>query len=185
MILDQVVLIVKDKEGKELAMRQFDMQLFGELDPCTARPWKFLFEMVFKYHEKVVKDFELFLDENWTNGLGEDQQKFVKNLVATLEPIKVNEISIVGFHFRESEEVVNIYIIIRNAFAQTLAIENLPIQLFDATGEMVCKLGFPIGQFEIKAQQACPISLSFSKEVFLKENPDFSTWRIEMIPQTL
>lgn len=203
LILDQVVLIVKDKEGKELAKRQFDMQLFGELDSCTARPWKFLFEMedllvpyeeiinemdfemVFEYYEKVVKDFELFLDENWSNGLGIEQQEFVKNLVATLEPIKVNEISIVGFHFYESEEAVNIYIIIRNAFDQTLTIENLPIQLFDATGEMVCKLGFPIGEFEIKAQQARPISLSFSKDVFMKENPDFSTWKIELIPQTL
>ena len=66
-----------------------------------------------------------------------------------------------------------------------LTIENLPIQLFDATGEMVCKLGFPIGQFEIKAHQARPISLSFSKDVFLKENPDFTTWKIEMVPQTL
>lgn len=201
--LEQIVLIVKDKEGKELAKKQFDMQLFGELEPCTARPWKFLFEekdllvsldeitnemdfeMVFEYYEKVVKDFELYLDENWSNGLTEDQKVYVTNLVSTLEPIRVNEISIVGFHFYESEEAVQIYIIIRNGFTETLTIENLPIQLFDATGDIVCKLGFPIGEFEIAPKQARPISLSFSKEVFIKENPDFSTWKIEMIPQTL
>lgn len=201
--IDQVVLVVKDKEGKELAKKQFDMELFGELEACTARPWNFLFEMedilvpydeivnemdfemAFEYYEKVVKDFELHLDDNWKNGLNEDQQGYVYNLVASLEPIKENEISIVGFHFNESDDAINIYIIIRNAFSDTLTIENLPIQLFDATDDMVCKLGFPIGQFEIASKQARPISLSFSKDVFMKENPDFSSWRIELIPQSL
>lgn len=201
--LEQVVLVVKDKEGKELAKKQFDMELFGELGPCTARPWNFLFEMedllvpyeeienemdfkmAFEYYEKVVKDFELYLDENWMNGLNEDQQGSVHNLVSTLEPIKENEISIVGFHIHESDDSVNIYIIIRNAFSEAFTIENLPIQLFDAAGDMVCKLGFPIGQFEIASKQARPLSLSFPKEVFMKEKPDFSTWQIEMIPQTL
>lgn len=201
--LEQVVLVVKDKEGKEIAKKQFDMELFGELEACTARPWNFLFdpedllvpydeivnemdfEMAFEYYEKVVKDFELHLDDNWKNGLNEDQQGYVYSLVSSLEPIKENEISVVGFHFHESDEAVNIYIIIRNAFSETLTIENLPIQLFDAAGDMVCKLGFPIGQFEIASKQARPISLSFSKEVFMKESPDFSSWKIEMIPQTL
>ena len=201
--LDQVVLVVKDNNGKDIANKQFDMELFGELEACTARPWHFLFEkedllvpyeeltnemefeMAFEYYEKVVKDFELYLDENWSNGLSEDQQAYVQTLVSTLEPIKENEISVVGFHFHESDDAVNIYIIIRNAFSETLTIENLPIQLFDAAGDMVCKLGFPIGQFEIASKQARPISLSFSKEVFMKENPDFSSWKIELVPQTL
>ncbi|WP_391120091.1 SLAP domain-containing protein [Psychrobacillus sp. L3] len=201
--LEQVVLVVKDKEGKELAKKQFDMELFGELEACTARPWNFLFEtedllvpheeitnemdfeMVFEYYEKVVKDFELYLDENWSNGLTDDQKDYVHSLVSTLDPLKENEISVVGFHFHESEDAIHIYIIIRNAFSETLTIENLPIQLFDAAGDMVCKLGFPIGEFEISPKQARPISLSFPKEVFMKENPDFSSWMIEMIPQTL
>ncbi|MEK5206072.1 SLAP domain-containing protein [Psychrobacillus sp. FSL H8-0510] len=201
--LEQVVLVVKDKEGKELAKKQFDMELFGELEACTARPWNFLFEMgdllvpydeltnemdfemAFEYYEKVVKDFELYLDENWSKGLTDDQKVYVNNLLTSLEPIKVNEISVVGFHFYESDDAINIYIIIRNAFSNSLTIENLPIQLFDAAGDMVCKLGFPIGEFEIAAKQARPISLSFTKEVFMKEKPDFSSWKIEMIPQTL
>ncbi|SFQ51047.1 accessory Sec system S-layer assembly protein [Psychrobacillus psychrotolerans] len=201
--LEQVVLVVKDKEGKELAKKQFDMELFGELEAFKARPWNFLFEMddllvpydelinemdfemAFEYYEKVVKDFELYLDENWSNGLTEDQKEFVQSLVSSLEPIKVNEISIVGFHFEEYAEAVNIFIIIRNAFSDSLTIENLPIQLFDATGDIVCKLGFPIGEFEISSKQARPISLSFSKEIFMKENPDFSSWKIDMLAQTL
>lgn len=201
--LDQVVLVVKDTEGKELAKKKYDMELFGELETCTARPWNFLFEMedllvpydklvnemdfemAFEYYEKVVKDFQLYLDENWSNGLNEEQQGYVHNLVSSLEPIRENEISVVGFNFQELGDAVNIYIIIRNAFSETLTIENLPIQLFDAAGDMVCKLGFPIGQFEIASKQARPISLTFSKEVFMKESPDFSSWKIEMIPQTL
>ena len=201
--LEQVVLVVKDKDGKELAKKQFDMELFGELEACTARPWNFLFEMddllvpfeeithemdfemAFEYYEKIVQDFELFLDDNWSNGLTANQKVNLNNLVSTLEPIKVNEISVVGFNLHESDDAINIYIIIRNAFSQTLTIENLPLQLFDAAGDMVCKLGFPIGEFEIAKKQARPLSLSFSKDVFMKENPDFSSWKIEMIPQTL
>ncbi|MFF2753485.1 SLAP domain-containing protein [Psychrobacillus sp. NPDC058041] len=201
--LEQIVLIVKDKEGKELAKKEFEMELFGELPPCSARPWNFLFEkedllvpyeeitnemdfeLVFEYYERVVKDFELYLDEDWSNGLTEDQKEYVSTLVSSLEPLKINELSIVGFHFHEMENVVQVYIVIRNSYADTLTIENLPIQLLDAAGDIVCKLGFPIGQFEIESKQARPINLSFPKEVFMKENPDFSSWIIEMIPQTL
>lgn len=201
--LEQVVLVVKDKEGNELAKKQFDMELFGELEACTARPWNFLFEMddilvpydkltnemdfemAFEYYEKVVKDFELYLDENWSTGLTDDHKVYVNNLVTSLEPIKVNEISVIGFNLHETKDAININIIIRNAFDQTLTIENLPVQLFDAADELVCKLGFPIGEFEIAKKQARPLSLSFSKEVFIKENPDFSTWRIELVPQTI
>jgi len=202
-MFDQVTLIVKNEKGTELAKKTFDMELFGELGPQKARPWKFAFEdehvlvplediedqmpfeMLFENYEKVVNDFTLLLDENWENGLSGDQKEYVSNLVKNLDPLKVNEISVVGFHLTETPEAVSIYLILRNAFSQTLTIDNLPLQLFDAEGKLVSKLGFPLGEFKIPAHQARPISLAFSRESFIVENPDFSSFSIELVPQQL
>lgn len=41
---DQISLVVKNMDGKELATKSFDMESFGELAPYTARPWRFDFE---------------------------------------------------------------------------------------------------------------------------------------------
>ncbi|MGE6487611.1 SLAP domain-containing protein [Paenisporosarcina sp. NPDC076898] len=202
-MFDQVTLIVKNEKGIELAKKTFDMELFGELGPQKARPWKFAFEdehvlvpldeiedqmafeLLFEHHEKVVRNFTLLLDENWEMSLSEEQKEFVSKVVSSLDPIKVNEVSVTGFHLNETPENVNIFLLVRNAFSQTLTIDNLPLQLFDARGDLISKLGFPIGKFQIPAHQARPISLSFSRENFLVDNPDFTSFTIELVPQQL
>ncbi|MDX1699006.1 MAG: SLAP domain-containing protein [Melioribacteraceae bacterium] len=202
-VFDQVTLIVKSETGKELAKKTFSMELFGELGPQKARPWIFdfedefvlvsldeiqdsmAFELQFEYFEKVVKDFSLLLDENWENNLESSQKEYIQNLVSSLEPIKINEISVVGFNLNETPQAVNVYLILRNAFSQTLTIGNLPLRLFDAKGQLVSQLGFPLSEFQIPAHQARPISLSFAKENFLVQNPDFSSYKLELVPQEL
>lgn len=202
LLLETVNIVVKDDKGIEIAKGTFDMDLFGTLEPLTARPWKFFFksenllvpiseihenepfEVLFEYHVKVVKDFALHLDENWNAALNDEQVTQLTTILASLEPLPVNEISVVGFNLAEDVDRVNIYVLIRNSFNQTLTIDNLPIQLYDAQEELVGQLGFPLGEFQIPAKSARPISISFPKSTLSKQNPDLSHWMIQLVPQS-
>lgn len=177
------------------------MEYFGVLNSLRARPWifefdsesllvsddeikdKMEFEVLFEIQEPAVSDFSLQLDENWSNGLSEEQVSSLETSLAGMEPVTQNEISVSAFNLEEAEESVNVFVIVRNAFEEEITISNLPLQLFDASGDLVAQLGFPLEQFVVGSRQARPISLSFPKNVFKKESPDFTNWNIQLTQQ--
>lgn len=199
--LQDIRLVVSDSEGKELARKDFNMEYFGVLNTLRARPWMFEFEaetflvpeeeiqskmefeVLFDIPEPTVSEFSLQLDENWSNGLTEEQTASLETTLASMEPTKQNEISVSAFNLSEDENGVNVFVLIRNAFEEETTISNLPLQLFDANNELVAQLGFPLEQFTIKPVHARPISLHFPKAVFTKENPDWTNWNIQLTAQ--
>jgi len=199
--LQDVRLVVRDAEGTELASKDFNMEYFGVLNSLRARPWifefdmesllvsedkiqdKMEFEVLFEIPEPVVSEFSLQLDENWSNGLTEEQHVSLEKTLTSMEPTKQNEISVSAFNLSEDENGVNVFVLIRNAFNEETTINNLPLQLFDASNELVAQLGFPLEQFTIQPIHARPISLHFPKSVFTKENPDWSSWNIQLTAQ--
>ncbi|WP_186321486.1 SLAP domain-containing protein [Bacillus sp. FJAT-22090] len=199
--LQDIRLVVRNTEGKELARKDFNMEYFGVLNSLRARPWifefenesllvsedeindKMEFEVVFEIQEPAVSQFSLQLDENWSNGLNEEQKTSLENTLAEMEPTKQDEISVSAFNLEETEEGVSVYVLIRNAFNEEITISNLPLQLFDATGELVAQLGFPLEQFTVNPTNARPVSLHFPQSVFKKENPDWTSWNIQLTAQ--
>ncbi|MER2006266.1 MAG: SLAP domain-containing protein [Psychrobacillus sp.] len=199
--LQDIRLVVRNLDGKELARKDFNMEYFGVLNSLRARPWifefdsesllvsddeikdKMEFEVLFEIQEPAVSDFSLQLDENWSNGLSEEQVSSLETSLAGMEPVTQNEISVSAFNLEEAEESVNVFVIVRNAFEEEITISNLPLQLFDASGDLVAQLGFPLEQFVVGSRQARPISLSFPKNVFKKESPDFTNWNIQLTQQ--
>ena len=79
-----------------------------------------------------------------------------------------NEISVSAFNLEETEESVNVFVLVRNVFVEEITISNLPLQLFDASGDLVAQLGFPLDQFVVASHEARPINLSFQRNVFKK-----------------
>ena len=199
--LQDIRLVVRDSKGNELARKDFNMEYFGVLNTLRARPWMFEFEaetflvpeediqskmefeVLFEIPEPAVSEFSLQLDENWSNGLTEEQSASLEKTLTSMEPTKQNEISVSAFNLSEDESGVNVFVLIRNAFDEETTISNLPLQLFDASNELVAQLGFPLEQFTIKPTHARPISLHFPKAVFTKENPDWTNWNIQLTAQ--
>lgn len=199
--LQDVRLVVRDLTGKELGKKDFNMELFGELNSLRARPWffefdseallvseeeiqdKMDFEVLFEIQEPAISDFEVQLDENWSTSLNDEQRSSLKSTVAAMDSMKQDEISVSSISLDETENGVNVIIIVRNSFDNDVTISNLPLQLFDASGELVAQLGFPLEKFSFNPKSARPVSLHFSKSVFKKANPDWSSWKVALTAQ--
>ncbi|MCM3356535.1 SLAP domain-containing protein [Psychrobacillus sp. MER TA 171] len=199
--MEVIRLVVRDKDGKDIARKEFNMEVFGLLNSLRARPWifefdkdsllvpeeeikdKMEFEVLFEYQQPVVSDFTLQLDENWSNGLSPEQIASLEASLASMEAVEENSLSVNAFHFAEVEDGVHVYVVLRNGYKEEITISNLPVQLLDAAGDVVAKLGFPLEQFAVGSHQARPVSLHFPKNVFQKESPDFSSWNVQLTPQ--
>ena len=199
--LKDIRLVVRDTEGKELARKDFNMENFGVLNSLRARPWMFEFDaesllvahdeitdkmefdIVFEYQEPHRSEFYLQLDGGWSEQLDEEQKTGLQKTLDSLDPIKMDTISVAAFSLAEEENGVHVSVLIRNTFTEVVTLENLPLQLFDETGELVAQLGFPLEQFGINPNYGRPVSLFFPKEVFKTENPNWSDWKIEVTPQ--
>lgn len=199
--LQDIRLVVRDTEGKELARKDFNMELFGVLNSLRARPWlfefesdtllvpeeeitdKMEFEVVFEMQEPVRSEFYLQLDANWSEQLSDEQQEDLQKTLDALEPIQMETISVSAFNLAAQEDGVHVSVLIRNTFTTVVTLENLPLQLFDAKGDLVAQLGFPLAQFDLNPNYGRPVSLFFPKDVFKKEDPDWSDWKIEVTPQ--
>ena len=57
-------------------------------------------------------------------------------------------------------------------------LNNLPLIVEDASGEVIAKGGFKLDQLEVKANTSKPWTFIFPKELLLKENIDLSKWKV-------
>lgn len=196
--LEDIRLIVRDTEGKDIAKKDFNMEHFGELASLRARPWMFEFdiesflvdqdqitdqmefEVVFEYQQKTVSQFTLQLDDILSQELTNNQIETLRNILDTLNPIAVNDISISAHHLEEQVNGVSIEVLIRNSFDKGVILNNLPIQLFDATGELVAQHKFSLEQLTINPNHGRPTSLFVPRESFKKATPDWSNWKMEV-----
>ncbi|MFJ8064795.1 SLAP domain-containing protein [Psychrobacillus sp. NPDC096426] len=199
--IQDIRLVVRDTEGKELARKDFNMEYFGVLNSLRARAWvfdfdkdsllvsedeiqdKMEFEVVFEIQEPAVSRFELQLDDNWSNGLTEEQRSSLSTTLSSLDSIKQDEISVSAFNLEVVEDGVSVYVFVRNSFNNDITISNLPLQLFDAAGDLIAQLGFPLEQFTVQPTHARPISLHFPETVFKKAAPDWTSWTIKLTSQ--
>ncbi|QFF97995.1 SLAP domain-containing protein [Psychrobacillus glaciei] len=195
--LADIRLIVRDTDGKDIAKKDFNMEYYGELASLRARPWMFEFdnefllvshdeimdqmefEVVFEYEQESISHFSLQLDEKWSQELTDEQKDSLKKTLDSLNPLAVNDISISTINLTEQENGVTIDFLIRNSFNKGVTLNNIPLQLFDAAEDMVAQYDFLLEQFDISPNYGRPVSLFFPKEIFKKENPDWTKWKIE------
>lgn len=199
LVLADIRLIVRDTAGKDIAKKDFNMEHFGELGSLRARPWMFEFdnefllvshdeitdqmefEVVFEYLQKSVSEFTLQLDEKSLQELTDDQKDALKKTLYSLNPLAINDVSISTVNLVEQDKGLTIDLLVRNSFNKGVTLNNLPLQLFDAAGDVVAQYEFSLEQFEINPSHGRPVSLFFPKELLKKANPDWSKWKIKVI----
>ena len=59
-----------------------------------------------------------------------------------------------------------------------MKLEQLPLVVEDASGEVIAKGTFKLNQLEIKANTSKPWIFIFPKERLLKEEIDLSKWKV-------
>lgn len=191
-----VELMLLDEEGKTLASAEFDLAELGDIPARSARPWVFPFTKENVFVEEPPKEnwklafnvqsmvpHSLELDAAWEEGLGEEQKKALTEVVEGLPKLKPREINISGFQIKEEDNGgISASVFIRNGHSKTVNLEQLPLELIDATGDLVATGSFKLNPLSVSANTTKPWTFTYPKELIQKDSPDFSRWTIR-VPQ--
>ncbi|MGG3870911.1 accessory Sec system S-layer assembly protein [Brevibacillus laterosporus] len=185
-------------EGDKLFTRQeFDLSELGEIPAFHARPWNFVFtrehfittnvllqnwKLAFELAQnKMVLPKNLELEESWVKSLTNDQKKYFIELAKSLPELKEGEVNVQSVQAKQNDEgVIRAILLIRNGSTQNLSFEQLPLALYDATGDKVAEGVFQLKDFVVNAQTSKPWMFIFPKESILKENVDLSQWKVQL-----
>lgn len=191
-----VELMLLDEDGQTLASQEFDLNELGEIPARSARPWVFVFtkentfaevppaenwKLAFNVQSMVPHKLEL--EQAWEDGLSTEQKDALAKAVEGMPKLKPREVNFAGFQVVKQEDgSIAASIFIRNGHSKQINIEKLPLELIDATGEIVAKGSFDLAPLSVKANTSKPWTFIYPKEMVTKEEPDFSRWTIR-VPQ--
>ncbi|ARK25478.1 accessory Sec system S-layer assembly protein [Sporosarcina sp. P37] len=201
--LDQAItvgtieLLLLDAEGNTAASAEFDLNELGEIPARSARPWVFVFEkkdqlaeeiptenwkLAFNVHSMMPHQLELA--PSWEEQLPAEQKEALADIVEGLPKLKPREVNIAGFQIQKQDDGnIAASVFVRNGHSKQINIEKLPLELIDATGELVARGTFDLKPpLSVKANSTTPWTFIYPKELIVKAEPDFSRWTIR-VPQ--
>ncbi|MDR7000075.1 accessory Sec system S-layer assembly protein [Neobacillus niacini] len=190
--LHEVDLIVFDENNQPTAKNRFSLDLLGEIPPFSCTPWRFVFLAEDRLSDAAVSEkwkilFELKnrpeenldLDPAWEDRLTEDKKTQLEGMLERLPKVGPKEVNIVGVELKfldnQSLEAV---VLIRNGTSQEVQIGQLPLTVEDAAGDIVCQGQFNLPPLKVKPNSAKPWAFVYPAELILKNDADFSSWRI-------
>lgn len=192
--MEEVELLLLDENEKVIASQQFNLGELGEIPAASARPWIFVFDKEnilaevppkegwkLAFNVQSMVPHRLDLAEAWEEGLGEEQKKLLAETVSNLPKLKPKEVNVTGFQIKVEEDgSIAASVFIRNGHSKEINIEQLPLELTDATGELVAKGTFKLEGFSVKANTTKPWTFIYPENLVQKENADFSRWIIKV-----
>ncbi|RLQ96814.1 accessory Sec system S-layer assembly protein [Falsibacillus albus] len=190
-----VELLLLQEDGTILGRKKIDFSELGELPAESSRPWIFPFEQQDLFTEDIpqsnwklafnvtsLQEHSLDLDPEWEKSLSDEDKNKLKDIVKSLPKPAPKEFNLMGLTVKMMENGnLNVTILLRNGHENAIQIQQLPLEILDASGEIVAKGGFQLNDFEVKANTTKPWSFVFPKEMILKSNPDFSSWKAQPI----
>jgi len=195
---EPVPLLLIGPNGEQLARQTFDLSTLGELPAESSVPWVFIFEdrnvrvkeipqtdwkLAFEL-QKPKAPHALDLEESWEKSLADTDKEKLAQLVKTIQPPKPGEVNFMGIQSRlDDDGALHVTLLIRNGSEKNVNLEQLPLNVEDASGDIIAKGGFKFEKLEIKANTSKPWTFIFPKELVLKEDIDLSKWKA-YVPQS-
>ena len=194
--MGKVELLILSEDGNVLAAKEFNLEELGEIPALSDRPWVFAFEKAtHKVSEKPVDGWkiafnvqslvphQLDLAPTWDEALAQDQKDALSKIVKSLPKLKEREVNFSGFQAKPQEDgSIAISVFIRNGHSQHITLEQLPLELLDASGELVARGSFKLDSLQVKANTTKPWTFIFPAEMVLIQDADFSKWTVR-VPQ--
>jgi accessory Sec system S-layer assembly protein len=183
-------LLLIGPNNERYARKSFDLAELGELPAESSRPWNFSFETSTLLTDEIPSEgwqlafeikrkHQLDLAESWETGLSAEDKEKLAQLVENLEPLNDGEINLYGLEAKVNEQNdLYVTMFIRNGSNQTINVEQVPLQVQDATGETIAQGGFKLEDFEVKANTSKPWTFIFPSSMLLKKTPDLSNWKV-------
>ena len=189
--MESTTLVLIGSNDEKLARKEFDLSVLGEIPATSNRPWHFVFEktslfktsipdkgwkLAFELKPKTVHALEL--EDSWERSLAEEEKLKLKEMVEKLEPPKSGEINFLGLQIKQADNNdLHVTVLIRNGNDKGIKLEQIPLQVEDAIGEIIAKGGFKLDNFQVNPNTSKPWTFIFPNSLVTKENPDLSTWK--------
>ena len=194
--MGKVELLILSADGNPLAAKEFNLEELEEIPERSHRPWVFAFGKATQkvtelpeegwkiaFNVQSLVPHQLDLAPTWEEALSADKKEALTKVVASLPKLKEREVNFSGFQAKPQEDgSLAISLFIRNGHSQHITLEQLPLEVLDASGELVARGSFTLDSLEVKANTSKPWTFIFPKEMVLKQDIDFSKWTVR-VPQ--
>lgn len=189
--LGEIELFIMDKNDELLASKKFDFAALGTIPAESARPWVFEFEKSTIKVDEVPEDgwkiafnlvslrgHQLELDPTWEKQLPEAQKEELAKIVKTLPKLGETEVNFTGLQAKLADNGnLNVSIFIRNGHNKAINLEQLPLEIIDATGKQIAKGSFKMDPIlTVQADSTKPWTFIFPAELVDAKDADLSRW---------
>ncbi|MBM7690853.1 accessory Sec system S-layer assembly protein [Peribacillus deserti] len=192
---ETVDLLLLDENGQPIARQQFELDNLGELPAMSCTPWRFLFEsenilaadipekgwkIAFELKKKAEPaKHSLDLEASWEDQISQMQREKLSNLVAGLPHLAPGEVNFMGIEAVPAPDgAFAVTVLIRNGSEKNIKLEQIPLIVEDAEGDIICRGGFTLDHFEVKGNTSKPWTFVFPASLVMKQNPDLSRWKV-------
>jgi accessory Sec system S-layer assembly protein len=190
--LEEMPLLLLGVKDEKLARRKFNLSEVGEIPAKSSVPWLFVFSKSdltvegelpktgwkLAFELRSHKKHELDLHESWAKSLPEEDKARLSQLVADIQAPKPGEVNFMGLQAKRSGDGnLHVTMLIRNGSDKNIQLQQLPLEVVDASGDVIAKGGFALNDFEVKANTSKPWTFIFPSSLVLKEEIDLSVWK--------
>ena len=195
--LGEIELLILDKDDNRLASHYFDFKELGMIPAESARPWIFTFPATSISAEEVpeegwkisfnllsLRGHQLDLDDTWKKQLPKDQQEKLAEIVKDLPKLGKTEVNFTGLQAKLNDDnSLHASIFIRNGNDKAINLEQLPLEIIDARGELVAKGSFKLDPvLSVQPNTTKPWTFIFPADLVTAEGADLSRWTAR-VPQ--
>ncbi|WP_096202404.1 accessory Sec system S-layer assembly protein [Bacillus sp. FJAT-45350] len=196
--LEETPLVLINESGDTVAKRIFNLVDLGDIPPNSSRPWTFHFskedllasdlpktkwKLAFQFSSQK-KNHKLELEESWKKSLTLESKIQLEEMVKKLTPPKQGEVNFMGVQAKQIENnSIHVTLLIRNGSDKNIHIEKLPLQVTDATGEIVAKGAFHLDKLAVRAHTSKPWTFIFPDSMVVKTNADLTKWQVSPLSQ--
>ena len=189
--LGEIELFIMDKNDELVASKKFDFKALGTIPAESARPWVFEFEKSTLKTNEIPEDgwkiafnlislrgHQLELDETWEKQLPAAQKEELAKIVETLPKLGDTEVNFTGLQANLAENGnLNVSIFIRNGHNKAINLEQLPLEIIDATGKQIARGSFKMDPIlTVQPNSTKPWTFIFPAELVDAEGADLSRW---------
>ncbi|MGE7999212.1 accessory Sec system S-layer assembly protein [Lysinibacillus sp. NPDC093190] len=189
--LGEIELFIMDKNDELVASKKFDFAALGTIPAESARPWVFDFEKSTIKVDEVPEDgwkiafnlvslrgHQLELDPSWEKQLPTAQKEELAKIVKTLPKLGETEVNFTGLQAKLADNGnFNVSIFIRNGHNKAINLEQLPLEIIDATGKQIAKGSFKMDPIlTVQPNSTKPWTFIFPAELVDAKDADLSRW---------